>query len=664
MRVGLFSDTYPPQINGVANSTYILRCELEKHGHEVYVVTTYAGSGMHKWDEKDPHVLRLAGLTLKSLYGYVATSPFHIAATEEVGKLHLDVIHAQTEFGVGIFARLCARSLQIPLVSTYHTTYEDYTHYVNFINSRTVEKYAKIGVAKVAKLYGDTSMEVIAPSNKTRDMLEGYHIRREINVIPTGLQLDQFSPAHVNAEKTKAIREECGFGESDKVIIYVGRLASEKSLDLVIRGAAKAAEKNPAICMMIVGGGPDSNNLKQLAKDLHADKNIVLTGPKPSEEIADYYRCADAFISASLSETQGMTFIEAMAAGLPLFARKDEVLDDLLIPEKTGWFFKDENDLSELLIKFAGISAEKEKQMSSDCVLQVKPYNSEIFYENVLQVYQRVIDDYRDLYTIDDVHIKDGTVQLYLISSSKDELRLQVSVDDYYNMGLRKGGVMTKHSLSEMQYREVGTLAYQKCIHRLSVKDRSRKEIYDWLTQNTECDIRTVNEIVERLEDKGYINDERYCEEEITRMKASLAGHNKIVRILTKHGLPAELVEEKLSAQKNDEDENARRYAEKVIHSHHGDSVNGTKTALKQKLILQGYSVGTADRIAAESDFSKCEIHEIDNLRKCCYKARRRYERKYSGSELRNRLFRYCAAKGYTMEDIYTVLDEMEWNDD
>ena len=163
MRIALFTDTYPPQINGVAASTSILRNELEKHGHDVVVVTTYKGSGKHKWDD-DHKVLRLAGVQLKFLYGYVMTSPFHVSALEEIRKLNLDVIHAQTEFGVGLFARICAKQLQIPLVSTYHTTYEDYTHYVNFINSRKVDEIAKVGVAKLSRLYGDSSIEVIAPS--------------------------------------------------------------------------------------------------------------------------------------------------------------------------------------------------------------------------------------------------------------------------------------------------------------------------------------------------------------------------------------------------------------------------------------------------------------------------------------------------------------------
>ena len=663
MRIALFTDTFPPDINGVANSTYILRNELERHGHTVFVVTTYAGAGHAKWDD-DGKILRLAGLELKFLYGYVATTPFHHAAEDEIRKLNLDVIHAQTEFGVGIFARLVAKSLKIPLVSTYHTTYEDYTHYVNFMNSRKFDEVAKKAVAKISRLYGDSSMEVIAPSEKTKDMLIGYHIRRNINVIPTGLPLDEFDPSHVNEAKTKEIRQTYGFTENERVIIYVGRLAEEKSLDLVVRGFAKAKEQGCDAMFLIVGDGPDTERLNQMISDLKLENNVHLAGPKPKEEIPDYYRSADAFVSASLTETQGMTFIEAMASGLPLFARKDEVLDNLLIDQKTGWYFTNEDDLAEKIRNFESMDQKTLDHMKKEARKQCEPMNSEMFYEHVMKVYERVIDSYHHQYTVTDVLVKDSTVQLYLISNRREEQRMQVSLDDYYEMGIRKGGTLTSNQVEELEYRQNGALAYQRCLRKLSVHDRTRKEIYDWLSQNTKCDISTINQIVERLEDKGYLNDERYCQETIEKMKASLAGHDKIVRYLRKKGIPVEMIEEKLSARKDDEEENAMAYAEKVLNTHRNDSVRKTKNTIRSKMIAQGFSSDLTEATVASLDFARTEKNETENLRKCAWKAKRRYARKYSGSELRNRVFNYCATQGYTSADIYAVIDEMEWNDE
>ena len=160
MRIGMFTDAYTPDINGVVSSIVTLKTALEKAGHEVFVVTTKSSASK---DIVDDHVLRLAGIELDSFYGYVLTSPIHLSALEKIRKMNLDVIHVHTEFGVGIFARVVSNVLSIPLVSTYHTMYEDYTHYVNIFNLKSVDKVAKRAVYSLSKLYGEKCTALICP---------------------------------------------------------------------------------------------------------------------------------------------------------------------------------------------------------------------------------------------------------------------------------------------------------------------------------------------------------------------------------------------------------------------------------------------------------------------------------------------------------------------
>lgn len=661
MRIGLFSDTFPPDINGVANSTSILRNELKKHGHEVYVVAPRAGRGWAEWNE-DHTVLRLAGIELKQLYGYVMTSPFHINALNEIRKLNLDVIHAQTEFGVGIFARICAKNLSIPLVSTYHTTYEDYTHYANLFNSEKFDQEAKRAVAYLSRLYGDSSVEVIAPSMKTKELLEKYHVRSDIHVVPTGLELDRFRPG-TNPEKRAEIRNRFSIPLDAKLVIYVGRIAEEKSLDMVIDGFAEADQRGDHVYFLIVGSGPDADKEKQKVESLGLSDRIIFAGAVPSAEVADYYRCADAFVSASLSETQGMTFIEALASGLPLFARKDVVLEDLLLDGKTGWYFTDAHDLADRLEGFLSTSDEVLKQMSEAALEQVKPYSSETFYEKVLQVYHDAIDSYEHMLIVEDVRVKDDIVQLFLsdMQGGSEDIRLSMTLDDYYNEGIRKGGKLSSHQIEQIRNNEPAVMAYEGCLKRILAKDRTRKEIYDWLTRNTDCSIEAINRIVDRLEQKGYLNDERYCEENISRMKVALLGEERILRELRKRGIPAEMIQQKLAEHPDDELENAREYAEKAANSIHDDSVLMKQRKLKAKMLQRGFSSEISDSVIREMDFTEDEHNELENLRKCAQKARKRYEKKYDSTQLRNHVFRYCAAQGYQSEDIYAILDEMEW---
>ena len=662
MRIGLFSDTYPPQINGVANSTRILRDELEKHGHEVYVFCPKK-IGTSEWSE-DHKIYYLAGIELKFLYGYVMTSPIHLRAMNEVKALHLDMIHAQTEFGVGILARMCANQYNIPLVSTYHTTYEDYTHYVNFINSDKVDSVAKKAVAHLSKMYGDTSQAVIAPSKKTKDLLERYNVRSDIFVVPTGLPLDKFSPLNTNEEKTKKIHDEFGFTKQDKIIVYVGRIAEEKALDIVIDGFLKLHEECRDIKLLIVGGGPDLEKLQKYAKDNGIEDTVFFAGPRDSKEIADYYRASDAFVSASLSETQGMTFIEALSSGIPLFARKDEVLSDLIIEEETGWYFEDAESLKDALLKFKTLSNDKLEEIKEKCLEVVHPYSSEVFYERVIEVYHYAIEVYKSISVIDDIIVKDDSVQIIVRSCSKEESKMTISLDDYCNFGLRKGGKITESTIKALKSREERLNAYDSCVRKLAVKDRTRKEMYDWLTKNFKLDIEVINDIIENLEKKGYINDRRYCESIVNSMHYALFGEERIIRKLKKNGIPVELIQDVLNTFPNEELVHAKAYAEKLQGTIRDESVRMKKEKIKNKLLLRGYKSDIVEAVVQDLDFAGDELKQLDNCRKCAQKARKRYEKKYSGSELRNTIYRYCAAKGYECSDIYAILDEMEWDND
>ena len=662
MRIGLFSDTFPPDLNGVANSTYILSEQLKKHGHDVFVVCTRKGTGWAKWNE-DHTVLRLAGVTIKYLYGYAVTSPFHVNALNEVRELNLDVIHVQTEFGVGIFARFCAKQLNIPLVSTYHTSYEDYTHYINLLKSDRFDAQMKKAVAWFSKYMSDSSAAVIAPSEKTKKLLECYHVTSEIHVVPTGLDLELFAPEREDPGRTREIRDAFGFGSDERTAIYLGRIAEEKALDIVIDGFAEAARLGSSLKLLVVGGGPDLERLKKYTEERRIT-NVKFAGPRPASEVADYYRSSDFFVSASLSETQGMTFVEAMASGLPLLARRDVVLEELLIDGKTGFYFTDPADLGRKLLTMEQMPEEELNRMKTAVLEQIRPLSAEVFYERAINVYQRAIDIYEHMLMVEDVQVKEDIVQIYLGNQKMgpgEDIRLLMSLDDYYNEGIRKGLRLSRDTVEKIRKKQDAVKAWRGCMRWIASKDRTRKEIYDWLTRNTPCDIETINGIVERLERKGYIDDERYCAENISRMKVALFGRDRMERDLRKKGIPAEMISSMLDEQPDTEYEDARTFAKRAARTLPDTSRRMKQNKLKAKLIAKGYSPEIADTVSGEFDFHDENKDELENLRRCAAKAKKRYEKKYEGTRLRNTVFRYCSAQGYSAEDIYVILDEMEW---
>ena len=177
MRIGMFADSYLPDINGVVTSIVTLKRALENDGHDVFVITTHPSLIHTSYEDR---ILRLPGIEIKQMYGYVATAPLHFKAYNIVKEMKLDIIHVHTEFGAGIFGHFCGKMLKLPIVSTYHTTYEDYTHYVNVFNSKTIDVFAKKTIERISRLYGSSCEAIIAPSQKTKDMLLRYNIQRPI----------------------------------------------------------------------------------------------------------------------------------------------------------------------------------------------------------------------------------------------------------------------------------------------------------------------------------------------------------------------------------------------------------------------------------------------------------------------------------------------------
>ncbi len=656
MRIGLFSDTYSPDINGVVSSIVTLQNALENLGHEVYVVTNQPKVFRQSYENR---VLRLPGLELKSIYGYTMSSPVHIRALKQIAEMKLDIIHAHTEFGIGLFARIAAKRLDLPLVSTYHTTYEDYTHYINPLHMKTVEKFARVSVSKLSKLYGSSCQAMISPSEKTKEMLQGYGITREIYVIPTGLNLSRFDKKHSHHSDLKAIRDKYKISDKTFVILYVGRLAKEKSIDYVIDGFAKLDLKTNDIKLMIVGGGPDEEALKALTRTLKIEDKVVFTGKIPSVEVPLYYHASNAFVSASLTETQGMTFIEALAAECPLFARPDEVLAELVIEDKTGYYFKSTQEFADKVMRHLNKPKAERDAMSVAAKAQVKVYDDREFGKAVENVYQLTVQGYKHSVFLKNIRLKDDVAECQF-EGPEGDFKVTVTLEMLTKKGLKRLSMIDHKTIDELMEDEKIVLAYQACIRKLTLRDRTRKEMYDFLTQKTQLNIKQINDLIEVLESKNYINDANYVNSAISNLSSLLQGKHRIIRTLKQKGIPQDLIDTAL--QMDDEEseiKNALRYAEKIMPTIKGLSLKMKQEKLSIKLMTQGFEYSIIDIVMKSLNFSEDERNQLINCKKAAAKAVKKYSPKYEGSALRNHVFDYLTQKGFEVDDINAVFSEM-----
>lgn len=658
MRIGLFTDTYTPDINGVVSSIVTLQKELEKNGHEVFVITNHKAMTM----KKEGNVLRLPGLELKWLYGYKLSTPFHYAARDEVTKMKLDVIHVHTEFGVGFFARIVAKNLNIPLVSTYHTMYEDYTHYVNLFGLEEVDKMTRRIVSTFSRSISDNVQAVISPSDKTKDTLIKYGVKTPIYVIPTGLDFTMFDMAHYDEEGAQTIRSSYGIQPEDKLIVYIGRVAEEKSIDIPIEGFRYIDDPN--IKFMIVGDGPQMDEYRRLVKEYHLEDKVIFAGRKNREEVPAYYACADCFVSASLSETQGMTFIEALACGLPVFARPDEVLEDLVVENVSGYLFTTPQEFASKLTAFFAMDQEKIQLMKQQAREHVEKYDSTVFYTKVLSVYYQAIDDYQHAYEVKKIKNLDDYVRIYVENDSEDQpLKILISVDDYFLYKIRIGTMLDRYTVEEFQHKEILLEAYRSAIRRLKMRDYTRKEMKLFFNRLPGLSSADVEALLKELEEKGYINDQLYLQEKIEKMQFSLMGKGNIRRNLMAKGIAKEDIDDALNALDDEEERiKARQMAEKLKMTIKDKSKKMKKQTIVKKLINLGYDSDVAMSASEYLNFE--DEDDYSALLKTIAKGQRNYSRKYHGQELRNKIMMYCMQKGFLREDITNQLDEMEWNDE
>lgn len=332
MKILITSDFYYPVVNGVVRSVLNLKKYLEGQGHEVRVLTL--SNTLRSYKSKG--VYYIGSLSARRIYPQArVTNILSKTYFKEIERWKPDIIHSQCEFSTFIMAKIIAYELEIPLVHTYHTVYEDYTHYL--LPMKTTGKKV---VALASKRFANLCDKIIAPSEKTSDILKGYGIDpKKIVVIPTGIDMPEIYK--------QDSRDILGINQDQKVILYLGRIAEEKNIEEIIDFYQRIADSS--IKLYIVGGGPHLKILQDYDKN-HAKKPNFLGMVDPSL-VNKYYQAADVFVSASTSETQGLTYYEALANGLPVLCKKDKALDGVVFDGYNGFQYEDYEDFEKKLLK-------------------------------------------------------------------------------------------------------------------------------------------------------------------------------------------------------------------------------------------------------------------------------------------------------------------------
>lgn len=390
MTIGLFTDTYPPDINGVATAVKTLYDELTKLGHDVYVITTNLIHQHHL--TIDSHIIRVPGIALKKIYSYRITTTYPLKVAKYLDKIKFDVIHVNTESTIGIFARKYSKSRRIPLVYTYHSLYTDFTTTVAKENTK-FDKFLKWNIKKLSKKLATSPAEFITPSYKAANVLRTYGIKRYINIVPNGINLSNYEFKPYSKEEINEIKNKYEL-QDKRILIIVGRLGQEKGIDKVLNCFRyyinNSTDENTRL--LIIGTGPYEKKLKEHVKETYLDKYVIFTGKVPHNEIYKYYQMADVLISGSKSETQGLTINEAMASKCLVLAIEDDCFKYEITDRKTGFLYNSPVTFEMKLKQIFNLSSqEKEKILNSAYNNNKELCSPEKYAKDIINIYEKAI---------------------------------------------------------------------------------------------------------------------------------------------------------------------------------------------------------------------------------------------------------------------------------
>jgi 1,2-diacylglycerol 3-alpha-glucosyltransferase len=382
LHIAFFTNYYHPVVNGVVRSVASFRENLVKQGHNVFV---FAQSDSN-YTDSEPFIFRYPSLPLPlgDISTAIPVSPF---VDQLLPILKLDVIHTHHPILLGQTAARKAEELGLPLVFTFHTQYWEYTHYIPF-PQEVIQDFLKNAVHRWLREFMQKCQHIIIPSESLREILvRDYGLHERYSVIPTGTDLEPFLQAD-----GKSLRAEHGWHD-EKVLVSVGRLAPEKNWDTLLQAFAKVYEKHPGVRLVLIGDGTARQTLETLSAELGITDRVTFTGALPFEQIPRYLKAADLFAFASVTETQGLVTIEAMAASLPVVAVDGPGTRDIVEHGKQGFLVENDPDALAGALNQLLSDPQKMKRFSSNALKKARTFDVKELGKQLIGVYEQAIQD-------------------------------------------------------------------------------------------------------------------------------------------------------------------------------------------------------------------------------------------------------------------------------
>ena len=376
LKILITTEFYLPLRCGVTVAVLNLKKALEMKGHEVRILTI--GANKESYYKDGVYYIKS---NLPQFYkDSYATLAFGGKMFKDIVAWHPDIVHSQCEFFTMIYAKKVAGKLGIPIVHTCHTDFDSYR--IHF--TKSVRLWNFMTKTFIPRLLKKVS-HLICPTDKMVDVLKGYGVKNPISVVPTGLDLGKYK-TEISAEERRELRSSFGFTDDDFVFISVCRLSEEKNVGESVANIAALHEIFHSVRFLIVGDGTYRGELEKQVEELGIADSVHFTGSVPMEDVWRYYQTGDFFISSSLSETQGLTYFEALASGVPIICRPDEALMTFITVGYNGFVFSSKDEFIAIMDRLLSDGKSLE-EMRRNARPSVDEYSLDVFGDRILSIY-------------------------------------------------------------------------------------------------------------------------------------------------------------------------------------------------------------------------------------------------------------------------------------
>ena len=385
MHIAHFTNTYKPNVNGVVRSVSSFRDAFTRMGHNVFVFAQES----RDYEDSEPFIFRYPAVKIPTV-DYSAVLPVSRSINNCLPILKLDVIHSNHPTLLGDLAADKAKELDLPLVFTFHTRYDMYSHYVPFSQG-----FAKDIITRGVTRYLKKCNHIVTPTESIRQMLLDFGVRGSVTAVPTGIDLRPYQEAD-----GQPIREKYGWGQ-DKVLVSIGRMAPEKNWTTLLDAVAQVNKRRDDVRLVLIGSGPQAKDLEKYADKLGIGERVQFTGLVPMDDIPSYLKAADMFVFASISETQGLVTMEAMSAGLPVVAVDATGTSDEMTDGEQGLLTEnDSSALAQAILKVLGDPA-LYAHLKDGAIRKAQSFDIMVKAQQMLDVYAQAIEDKKANHTIE-----------------------------------------------------------------------------------------------------------------------------------------------------------------------------------------------------------------------------------------------------------------------